>query len=174
MSQDPSPLLVRPLAPGDLPAALAIQSEAYPGALIEYAAVFASRIEAAGSYCLAAERDGRLVGYLLAHGWTAGSPPPLGAVIAADTPGEVLYVHDLAVSPAGRGAGADKRSDRAPVAGGDARRESGAVQRGEARVDVAERGVDHEQRAAGTQVARCVGADPVDPSSVAWLDRPAT
>ncbi|EQB00416.1 hypothetical protein L288_18220 [Sphingobium quisquiliarum P25] len=44
-----------------------------------------------------------MLGYLLAHGWRRQSPPPLGSVIADPIPSEVLFIHDLAVSPAKRG-----------------------------------------------------------------------
>lgn len=98
-------VVVRPLKPADLPAALAIQSASYPAFLIEDRDAFASRLGVARPYCLAATRKGALVAYLLAHGWPAQSPPPVGARLAPDDPGDVLFIHDLAVSPAGRGLG---------------------------------------------------------------------
>jgi len=101
-------LVVRPLERADLPAALAIQSEAYPAFLIEEEAAFASRLDLPNSYCLTATRDGALVAYLLAHGWRAQSPPPVGAVLTAPELSEVLFIHDLAVSPAARGSGAGR------------------------------------------------------------------
>lgn len=96
---------VRPLEPEDLPAALAIQSETYPEFLLEEERAFASRLEVAASYCLAATRGGALVAYLLAHGWPSQAPPAVGAVLCADAASEVLFIHDLAVSSAGRGLG---------------------------------------------------------------------
>lgn len=99
-----SGLAIRPLQMADLPAALAIQSEVYPAFLREDLAAFASRLAVVPSYCLAATRDERLVAYLLAHGWATGSPPPIGAVLQTHPPREVLFIHDLAVSAAGRGA----------------------------------------------------------------------
>lgn len=102
-------LLIRPLQPEDLPAALAIQEASYPPFLRESAAAFLSRLEIAASCCLAAMRDGALVGYLLAHGWPRQSPPKVGAVLPRHAASDVLFIHDLAVSAAGRGASTGRR-----------------------------------------------------------------
>lgn len=101
-------IVIRRLEPGDLPAALAIQSETYPVSLIEDEQAFASRLDLAASYCLAATREGELVGYLLAHGWPRQAPSAVGAVVAQSGVNEVLFIHDLAVSSAGRGSGAGR------------------------------------------------------------------
>lgn len=98
-------IIVRPLTTGDLPAALAIQSEAYPAFLREDEAAFASRLAVTASYSLAATRGGALVAYLLAYGWRRGAPVAVGTILAAGSPGEVLFIHDLAVSSSGRGSG---------------------------------------------------------------------
>ena len=98
-------VIIRPLAHGDLAEALAIQAAAYPAFLVEPEDAFASRLAVAASFCLAAIRDGELAAYLLAHGWPRESPPPVGAVLPRDAPSEVLFIHDLAVGPAGRGLG---------------------------------------------------------------------
>ena len=98
-------LVIRQLARDDLASALALQAASYPAVLREGTEAFASRLDVPASYCLAALRDGTLVAYLLAHGWAAGAPPPIGAVLEADGPGEVLYIHDLAVSGGERGSG---------------------------------------------------------------------
>lgn len=96
---------IRALQRGDLPAALEIQAAAYPAFLCEPEAAFASRLDLAGSCCLAATRGGALVAYLLAHGWPSQAPPPVGAVLEDGDAAEVLFIHDLAVSLAGRGTG---------------------------------------------------------------------
>ena len=103
MSHDNSAICIAALRPEDLPAALTIQRAAYPPFLVEEAEAFRSRMNLATSYCLAARRGEQLLGYLLAHGWKRQSPPALGAVLADGGPNEVLFIHDLAVSPAGRG-----------------------------------------------------------------------
>lgn len=100
---------VRPLGHADLPAALAIQSEAYPPFLLEDRHAFASRLAVAAPYCLAATLDGALIAYLLAHGWPGESPPAVGTILDPDAPREVLFIHDLAVSGGGRGSGIGRR-----------------------------------------------------------------
>jgi len=102
-------LVIRSLERADLPAALTIQKASYPAFLIEEETAFASRLDLPSSYSLAATWDGVLVAYLLAHGWRAQSPPPVGAVLRAPEQSEVLFIHDLAVSPAARGSGAGRR-----------------------------------------------------------------
>ncbi|HWA63931.1 MAG TPA: GNAT family N-acetyltransferase [Caulobacteraceae bacterium] len=109
MTREASDVCVRPLTTSDLAAALAIQSQSYPAFLREDEAAFASRLALPASYCLAAERGGVLVGYLLAHGWPRQSPPAVGARLAAEGPSEVLFIHDLSISPSGRGAGVGRR-----------------------------------------------------------------
>lgn len=103
MSREDPAMTIDALRPQDLPAALDIQREAYPPFLVEEEHAFLSRIELAASYCLAARQGEKLLGYLLAHGWTRESPPALGTPVADGVPSEVLFVHDLAVSSAGRG-----------------------------------------------------------------------
>lgn len=50
-----------------------------------------------------------LIAYLLAHGWRSQAPPPVGAILAQQGASEVLFIHDLAVSAAGRGSGIGRR-----------------------------------------------------------------
>ncbi|RIV89913.1 GNAT family N-acetyltransferase [Aurantiacibacter xanthus] len=102
MSCDSRTVVVDALRLPDLPAALAIQAEAYPPFLREGESAFASRIALSASYCLAARREGELLGYLLAHGWRRQSPPAVGAVLGDGGPSEVLFLHDLSVAAAGR------------------------------------------------------------------------
>lgn len=98
-------LVIRHLVREDLAAALALQAASYPAFLCEGSEAFASRLAVPAAYCLAATRGETLVAYLLAHGWASQSPPPIDTVLHADGPGEILYVHDLAVSPHERGSG---------------------------------------------------------------------
>src|SRR5690349_22819161 len=103
MSHNTSSAVVRRLDPDDIPAALRIQRENYPAFLREDEEAFISRLDVAAPYCLAATLDDVLVGYLLAHGWPSKSPPAVGALLPRDAPGEILYIHDLAVGSSGRG-----------------------------------------------------------------------
>lgn len=111
MSIKPAPatIVADRLDHGDLAAAVAIQAEAYPPFLRESAEAFASRLDLARSYCLAARQGEVLVAYLLAHGWPGQAPPPVDTVLAAGEPIEVLFIHDLAVAPAGRGLAIGRR-----------------------------------------------------------------
>lgn len=103
MSCDQPAVTVDALRLSDLPAALAIQAEAYPEFLREGEHAFRSRITLIRSYCLAARCYGQLLGYLLAHGWRRRSPPPIGAILDDSVPSEVLFLHDLSVASTGRG-----------------------------------------------------------------------
>jgi predicted N-acetyltransferase YhbS len=105
MTRQHSGLLIRQFEMIDLPAALAIQSETYPAYLVESSEAFASRLSLPASYCLAAVRGETLVAYLLAHGWGREAPPPVGVVLLPQLASEVLFIHDLAVSPGERGSG---------------------------------------------------------------------
>lgn len=103
MNPPSTAIVVDKLGHGDLAAAVAIQAEAYPPFLRESAEAFASRLDLARSYCLAARQNEVLVAYLLAHGWPGRTPPPIDTVLDAGAPVDVLFIHDLAVAPAGRG-----------------------------------------------------------------------
>ena len=82
---------------------LRVQAETYPPSLVEEEGALLSRINLTSSYCLAAKCGDELLAYLLAHGWTRQSPPPLGASLKDGVASEVLFVHDLAVSSSTRG-----------------------------------------------------------------------
>jgi ribosomal protein S18 acetylase RimI-like enzyme len=104
MSAKAPSVRIERLTLADLPAALAIQREVYPGELIEGSPAFASRIQLPDSYCLAA-RIGPLIGYLLAHGWLADTPPKLNEELVFSDRRDVMYIHDLGVSPSCRDLG---------------------------------------------------------------------
>jgi len=103
MMRENLPLSIQVLGRQELPAALDLQAETYPPFLVEEKGVFLSRMNFPASYCLAAKQGGELLGYLLAHGWSRRSPPPLGTLLAHGMRSEVLFIHDLAVSSAKRG-----------------------------------------------------------------------
>jgi ribosomal protein S18 acetylase RimI-like enzyme len=100
---------IRRFARRDLAAALTIQTQVYPALLVESEAAFASRLDAAHPYCLAATVEEQLAGYLLAHGWHRNSPPELGAPLSGAGPVEILFIHDLAVATTGQGLGIGRR-----------------------------------------------------------------
>lgn len=109
MTFENNTLLLEKLRPLHVPAALQIQSEAYPAFLVEEEHVFLSRMNLVNSYCYAAVRGGELLGYLLAHGWRRGTPAPVGTALTDGVPSEVLFIHDLATALSGRGLGIGRK-----------------------------------------------------------------
>ena len=99
------PLTVRPLAPADLPALLAVQRACYGAGFVEGGDVFARRLGSPANCSLVLEQGGLVCAYLAAYRSVQGKVTPLhgdfDAVPAADT----LYLHDMAVSPACAGQG---------------------------------------------------------------------
>ena len=110
MITPPDDILLRALERSDLEAALAMQNASYPAFLCEDPEAFASRMTVPGSLCLAAMRSDRLVAYLIAHASITRAPFPVGHVLGADDAGhDVLFIHDLCVSAAGRGTNLGQR-----------------------------------------------------------------
>ncbi|MFN3313221.1 MAG: GNAT family N-acetyltransferase [Hyphomonas sp.] len=109
MTRETPDIFFRPLIQADLAAALAIQAATYPAFLLEPEAAFASRLTVTAPYCLAAVRDDAMIAYLLAYGWPHQSPAAVGEVLMVGRPIEVLFIHDLAVSSAGRGSGIGRK-----------------------------------------------------------------
>ncbi|MDO8899929.1 MAG: GNAT family N-acetyltransferase [Phenylobacterium sp.] len=98
-------LVLRPMAPQDLHAVLDLQCRGYPPPLHDSEAAFLSRMALAPGLNLTAWSKSGLAGYLVSHPWAAGDPPPVDALLAAGTPAECWYVHDLSVAEAARGLG---------------------------------------------------------------------
>lgn len=98
-------LVLRPMAPQDLPAVLDLQARGYPPALHDSDAAFLSRMALAPALNLTVWRGDALAGYLVSHPWAAGDPPPVDAVLDPMTPAECWYVHDLSVAQAAQGLG---------------------------------------------------------------------
>ncbi|WP_298395671.1 GNAT family N-acetyltransferase [Sphingobium sp.] len=96
----------RPMRRADLPAAKAI-SDAVHGAYTEDMAVYAERLALYPDGCKVLERDGSLLGYLIAHPWRSDAPPALGRLLGAiPASADIYYLHDLALLPDARGSGA--------------------------------------------------------------------
>jgi GNAT superfamily N-acetyltransferase len=96
------------MAPGDLRAVLAIAAAVHPD-YPESEAVFAERLALFPAGCLMLESGGAAAGYATAHPWYHRRPPALDVLLGALPPvPEVLYLHDLALLPAARGAGAGR------------------------------------------------------------------
>ncbi|MCX9155023.1 GNAT family N-acetyltransferase [Niveibacterium sp. 24ML] len=98
-------LHVRPMTPGDLDPVFDLQCRAHTPDYHESRAALASRFARGRKHCFVAELGHHAVAYLLAHPW-AGDPPVLHHPLPAAVQAEHLFLHDLAVLPEARGAGA--------------------------------------------------------------------
>lgn len=114
---------LRPIRSGDWPAIDRVQRAAFPPSVIERLESLRSIADAAPEFCLAAEADGEVVGYLLAHPWVADDVPELNEPLHA-CPGEAvaIFIHDMALLPSARGGGLASRMVRQAL---DSARRSG-------------------------------------------------
>lgn len=100
----------RLMLPQDIEAVSAIAARCHPN-LPERAAVLAEKQHLAPQSCFALERRAaagrrRICGYILAHGWPAGSIPKLdGFLRAVPEAADTLYLHDLALLESARSQG---------------------------------------------------------------------
>jgi N-acetylglutamate synthase-like GNAT family acetyltransferase len=96
----------RNMASGDV-AAVASISDSVHGRYTERPEVYAERLHLYPAGCFLFERDEATMGYLICHPWHREAPPQLNAMLGA-IPDDVdcVYLHDLALLPAARGAGA--------------------------------------------------------------------
>ncbi|WP_240699765.1 GNAT family N-acetyltransferase [Sphingomonas naasensis] len=84
-------------------------SDAVHGRFTEPVAVYAERLALWPEGCRVLERDGAVVGYLVSHPWYREAPPKLGAMLGAiPSDADAYYLHDIALLPVARGAGASK------------------------------------------------------------------
>jgi len=98
----------RPMRAEDLAAVSAV-SDMVHGRFTEPLAVYAERLALYPSGCRVLEQDGAVVGYLISHPWHRDDPPKLGAMLGAiPAAPDSYYLHDIALLPAARGAGASK------------------------------------------------------------------
>ncbi|MDP3249085.1 MAG: GNAT family N-acetyltransferase [Polaromonas sp.] len=89
----------------DIAWVLEIQSCCYDETKLESAQSFLAKLSASPTSCFVALVSDGLAGYLVAIPAEAGSPPPLNSPTYSVPPTpDALYLHDLAVHPAARGA----------------------------------------------------------------------
>lgn len=107
------PFALQALGHWPLPALMAVQAQAYGPQLIERAEVLASKLAAAPagqplSWGVAASAaPAQLLGYAIACPWHTSQTPQWNHCTQPLPPGQAnaVYVHDIAISPAGRGQG---------------------------------------------------------------------
>lgn len=105
----------RPMTEGDLDRVSEIAAIGFPDHF-EGRDCFENRLGLNPAGCFVLETPGGLEGYLVAYPWRADAAPALNALIDA-IPGDasVLYLHDLALTPAVRGQGWSKPAVQAVV-----------------------------------------------------------
>lgn len=101
---------IRPLTSDDLGAVEHIQREAYPHYHKEALAVFAEKLARYPAGCWAYEIERNVVGYLFSHPCRLAKPPRLDELLEdrLDDP-DCYFLHDKAVLPTHRGAGAGRQ-----------------------------------------------------------------
>lgn len=102
-----STLTIRNMISQDLKPVLEIQSECYTAIEPESRKSLSSKLNASPSTCFVACDGGNVVGYLISLPWIFAAPPALNAP-ECEIPAspDCLYLHDLAVAPTARRAGA--------------------------------------------------------------------
>ncbi|WP_235537443.1 MULTISPECIES: GNAT family N-acetyltransferase [unclassified Sphingomonas] len=97
------------MRPGDIGPVTAISDAVHGAAYTEAPAVYAERLALHPAGCHVFEHDGAVAGYLIAHPWHRDRPPPLDRPLGAiPSDADGYYLHDLALLPSTRGAGAGK------------------------------------------------------------------
>lgn len=90
----------------DLAAVGAVAAAVHP-ALPEDQHVFAERLALHPAGCRLLARSGEAAGYAISHPWRFGTFPALNSLIGAiPADADAYYIHDLALLPSARGAGA--------------------------------------------------------------------
>lgn len=96
----------RAMTGADLDAVFAIANVVHPG-FFEAAEVLAEKFALYPVGCRLLEVAGQASGYVLSHPWRLGALPELNALLGAIPAGaDSFYIHDLALLPQARGAGA--------------------------------------------------------------------
>ncbi len=94
------------MQPADLPEVKKIADRIHTS-LPEDKAIFRERLHLYSAGCLVLETPGGLAGYAISHPWQLGAPPALNSLLGQfPVKPDSFYIHDLALVPAARGAGA--------------------------------------------------------------------
>lgn len=98
----------RAMTRDDIDGVVEVAAIAFPNHF-EDRACFENRLALWPQGCFVLADDMGVAGYLFAYPWRADAAPALNAVIPGIPPdAEVLYLHDLALHPRGRGNGASR------------------------------------------------------------------
>ncbi len=98
-------LIWRAMTPEDLDDVSAVAAVGFPDHF-EDRACFANRLSLHPQGCRVLAGETGLAGYIVAYPWRRGAIPPLNSRIdAIPDDADVIYLHDLALLPATRGAG---------------------------------------------------------------------
>ena len=100
---------IRPIHEEDWPVILALQAEAYYALEPEDQQVLRSKLTLGPSSSLVACLEGEVVGYCLAHPWSADKPAGLYQCYRQPAGHECLYIHDVVISPSAQGMGIARR-----------------------------------------------------------------
>ncbi|WP_375055124.1 GNAT family N-acetyltransferase [Zobellella sp. DQSA1] len=102
-------LSIEPITEAAWPQLLSLQTECYQEVAPESEAVLRSKWRASPATCLQCrDQGGALLGYLLSHPWPYTGLPALHREYEISSPCDLLYLHDLAVSPLAHGLGVGK------------------------------------------------------------------
>ena len=105
----------RSMFEGDLDRVAEIATIGFPNHF-EAREMFANRLEMNPAGCFVLQTPGGLEGYLIAYPWRADAAPALNTLIEAiPAEAEVVYLHDLVLTPAVRGQGWSKPAVQAVV-----------------------------------------------------------
>ncbi len=113
--------LWRPMTEADLDRVAEIALIGFPNHF-EGRPMFANRLALNADVCFVLQTPGGLEGYIIAYPWQTGSAPVLNTLIEAiPTEAEVVYLHDLVLTPATRGQGQSRPAVAAVVAFAEAK-----------------------------------------------------
>ncbi|HUZ62235.1 MAG TPA: GNAT family N-acetyltransferase, partial [Acetobacteraceae bacterium] len=106
MRHDSSIARWRQMTEADLPAVESVGRSVH-ASNPEDLGIYAERLRLYPSGCFVLQGGERIIGYILSHPWLSGQPPTLNSFLerlpsAPDT----FYIHDVALLPEARGAGA--------------------------------------------------------------------
>ena len=106
MRHDSSIARWRQMTEADLPAVESVGRSVH-ASNPEDLGIYAERLALHPHGCFVLQGGERIIGYILSHPWLSGQPPQLNSFLERLPPApDTFYVHDVALLPEARGAGA--------------------------------------------------------------------